>query len=205
MEDVREFKVTADSLRKTRRGRKQAGGSAPLDQIGAVTKVMTDAMTHASAAYGQTLQGTTPMLSSGTLTSQIIRPIETGPINGIGPESIKADISLAQTPMAGGKQRVELKAPHHKTRVALRAPRKLHRPATSSIKTHKVRKIGLALKGLARKLKKARKTAKKAAIMSIDVIKSSLVKSGLLKGGSKAPEELMRKMYADLKTTSSGL
>jgi hypothetical protein len=208
MSDVREFKVTAESMRRVggaRRTRKQAGGSAPVDTIGVVADSMKDAASHAAGAYGQTAQGVTPMSSSGTLTSQIIPPVAMS----MDPVGSKGAVALAQTEMAGG-QRVELKKPVHKTRVALRAPRKLRAlggacPAVGGAKTHKVRKIGLSLKKISKKLRKAHKTAKKAAVMSIDTIKDTLVKAGLLKGGSKAPEPLLRKMYADYKTTKQGL
>jgi hypothetical protein len=210
MSDVREFKVTAESMRRVggaRRTRKQAGGSAPVDTIGVVSDSMKDAASHAAGAYGQTAQGVTPMSSSGTLTSQIIPPVAMS----MDPVGSKGAVALAQTEMAGG-QRVELKKPVHKTRVALRAPRKLRALGGASCaiggagaKTHKVRKIGLSLKKISKKLRKAHKTAKKAAVMSIDTIKDTLVKAGLLKGGSKAPEPLLRKMYADYKTTKQGL
>jgi len=185
--------------------RKQAGGSAPVDTIGVVADSMKDAASHAAGAYGQTAQGVTPMSSSGTLTSQIVPPVAMS----MDPVGSKGAVALAQTEMAGGsQQRVELKKPVHKTRVALRAPRKLRALAGTAVggaKTHKVRKIGLSLKKISKKLRKAHKTAKKAAVMSIDTIKDTLVKAGLLKGGSKAPEPLLRKMYADYKTTKQGL
>jgi len=205
MSDVREFKVTAESMRRVggrRMTRKQAGGSAPVDTIGVVADSMKDAASHAAGAYGQTAQGVTPMSSSGTLTSQIVPPVAMS----MDPVGSKGAVALAQTEMAGG-QRVELKKPVHKTRVALRAPRKLRAlgGACGGAKTHKVRKIGLSLKKISKKLRKAHKTAKKAAVMSIDTIKDTLVKAGLLKGGSKAPEPLLRKMYADYKTTKQGL
>jgi hypothetical protein len=208
MSDVREFKVTAESMKRLGGGRrmtrKQAGGSAPVDTIGVVADSMKDAASHAAGAYGQTAQGVTPMSSSGTLTSQIIPPVAMS----MDPVGSKGAVALAQTAMAGGSvQRVELKKPVHKTRVALRAPRKLRAlgPAVGGTKTHKVRKIGLSLKKISKKLRKAHKTAKKAAVMSIDTIKDTLVNAGLLKGGSKAPEPLLRKMYADYKTTKQGL
>ena len=185
--------------------RKQAGGSAPVDTIGVVADSMKDAASHAAGAYGQTAQGVTPMSSSGTLTSQIVPPVAMS----MDPVGSKGAVALAQTEIAGGsQQRVELKKPVHKTRVALRAPRKLRALAGTAVggaKTHKVRKIGLSLKKISKKLRKAHKTAKKAAVMSIDTIKDTLVKAGLLKGGSKAPEPLLRKMYADYKTTKQGL
>lgn len=209
MSDIKEVRVTAESMRRVggarRTTRKQAGGSAAVDTIGVVSDVMKDAATHAAGAYGQTAQGVTPLSSSGTLTSQIIPPVQMS----MDPVGSAGSVALAQTPMAGGAvpaQRVELKAPRHKTRVALRAPRKLRELiSTGGAKTHKVRKIGMSLKKISKKLKKAHKTAKKAAVMSIDTIKDTLVKAGLLKGGSKAPETLLRKMYADLKTANQGL
>ena len=209
MSDIKEVRVTAESMKRIggakRTTRRQAGGSAPVDTIGIVSNGMKDAATHAAGAYGQTAQGTTPMSSSGTLTSQIIPPVQMG----MDPVGSKGAVDLAQTAMAGGSaQRVELKAPRHKTRVALRAPRKLRALGATGqggAKTHKVRKIGLSLKKISKKLRKAHKTAKKAAVMSIDTIKDTLVKAGLLKGGSKAPEALLRKMYADYKTTNAGL
>lgn len=205
MSDIKEIRVVPSmggSVSRKRKTRKQSGGEAPLEDIGMVADVMKSAATHASAAYGQTLQGVTPMLSSGTLTSQIIRPAEMH----MDPVGSGSAVSLAQTPMAGGR-RVELKAPKHKTRIALRAPRKLREMTTGSTvgKTHRMRKIGIAVKKLSKKIKKAHKTVKRVAKMSIDSVKSALIKAGVLKGGSKAPESLLRKMYADLKTTGNGL
>ena len=198
--EVREFRVTNASLERSSKGRtrKQEGGSAPVETVGQVAQAMTGAADAAAKAYQGTLQGQTPMSSAGTMTSQIIRP-----------DAMGVDPEVPKGPMVGGKAsaRVELKAPKNRTRVALRAPRKLRSIVGTggAHKTHKARKIRLAVKGLASKVKKARKTAKAVAKMSIDTIRSSLVKAGVLKGGSKAPDSMLRKMYADLKTTSNGL
>jgi hypothetical protein len=133
---------------------------------------------------------------------------------GGDPLGSPASVALAQKPMAGGSavgassgQKVELRGA--KTRVALRGPR-AHRKNVAAAtvggaKTLKSRKIGLAVKSMSKKLKKAHKTAKKVASMSIDTVKAALVKAGVLKGGSKAPEVMLRKMYKDLKTMRSGL
>jgi hypothetical protein len=205
MSDIKEVRVVptmGGAATRPRKTRKQAGGAGPIEDIGVVSDLMKGAASTASAAYGQTLQGVTPTLSSGTLTSQIIPPAEMhrDPVGSGGA------VALAQTPMAGG-QKVELKAPMHKTRVALRAPRRMREAAGGCIgsKTHRARKIGIAVKKLGKKLKKAHKTAKRVAKMSIETVKAALVKAGVLKGGSKAPDALLRKMYADLKTTERGL
>lgn len=218
--EFREFRVSADSMRRTggaKRTRKnrsdslaQTGGTAPayseagapVSTIGVVADVMKDAAAHGSTAYAQTAQGVTPMSASGTLTSQIIQPIAMGQ----DPLGSPASVALAQTPMAGGSK-VELRGA--KTRVALRGPRAHRKNAPTATvggaKTLKSRKIGLAVKTMSKKLKKAHKTAKKVASMSIDSVKAALVKAGVLKGGSKAPEVMLRKMYKDLRTMKSGL
>jgi hypothetical protein len=226
--EFREFRVSTDSMRRTggaKRTRKnqqasQVGGAAPaysemgapVTTIGVVADGMKEAASHGSTAYAQTAQGVTPMSASGTLTSQIIQPIAMGQ----DPLGSPASVALAQKPMAGGSavgassgasQKVELRGA--KTRVALRGPRAYRKNMTASpvggAKTLKARKIGLAVKSMSKKLKKAHKTAKKVASMSIDSVKAALVKAGVLKGGSKAPAELMRKMYKDLRTMRSGL
>lgn len=212
--EVREFRVSADSMRRTggKRTRKnQNGGSAPayseagapVSTIGVVADGMKDAAAHGATAYAQTAQGVTPMTASGTMTSQIIQPIAMGS----DPLGSPASVALAQTPMAGGSK-VELRGA--KTRVALRGPR-AHRkngaatPAGGCFKPLKTRKIGLAVKAMSKKLKKARKTAKKVASMSIEAVKAALSKAGVLKGGSKAPDAMLRKMYKDLRTMKNGL
>jgi hypothetical protein len=181
---------------------------APVSTIGIVADGMKDAAAHASSAYAQTAQGVTPMTASGTLTSQIVQPIAMGQ----DPVGAAASVARAQTAMAGGAAAatVQLRAP--KTRVLLRGPRKgaaarktEAAAAGGCFKPLKTRKIGLAVKAMSKKLKKARKTAKKVASMSIEAVKAALSKAGVLKGGSKAPEPMLRKMYKDLRTMKNGL
>ena len=220
---MREFRVSADSMRRVGGKRastrkRQAGGAAPsysemgapVSTIGDVAVVMKEAATHGASAYAQTAQGVTPMTASGTLTSQIIQPIAMGQ----DPVGAAASVARAQTPMAGGSgaaaSTVQLRAP--KTRVLLRGPRKgaagrkVDAAVGGAVKLPlKTRKIGLAVKAMSKKLKKARKTAKKVASMSIEAVKAALSKAGVLKGGSKAPEPMLRKMYKDLRTMKNGL
>jgi hypothetical protein len=218
-DDFREFRVTPESMRRVGGKRvttrkRQDGGSAPsysemgapVSTIGDMSAAMKDAAVHGGSAYAQTAQGVTPMTASGTLTSQIIQPIAMGQ----DPVGAAASVARAQAPMAGGAATVQLRAP--KTRVLLRGPRKGAAAARKAepvvgggAKPIKTRKIGLAVKAMSKKLKKARKTAKKVASMSIETIKAALSKAGVLKGGSKAPVEMLRKMYKDLRTMRSGL
>jgi hypothetical protein len=51
--------------------------------------------------------------------------------------------------------------------------------------------------GLNRKIKAARTIRQKASKDTIDDIKKALVKATLIKSDSKAPEQMLRQMYAD--------
>jgi hypothetical protein len=50
---------------------------------------------------------------------------------------------------------------------------------------------------LSRKIGKAKDIRTKAAEDKIDDVKKALQKAGLIKGDSKAPETMLRQMYAD--------
>lgn len=62
------------------------------------------------------------------------------------------------------------------------------------------RKVRMNMKGLSRKLKRARTIRVKAEKESVESIKKELHKAGLIKADSKAPEGILRQMYADFLT-----
>jgi hypothetical protein len=83
-----------------------------------------------------------------------------------------------------------------KSKVVLAAAK----PVAPTGKTHKVktaRKVRVSMAGLSRKIKKAKTIRQKATGDSIESIKSELQKAGLIKAGSKAPDTMLRQMYAD--------
>jgi hypothetical protein len=68
---------------------------------------------------------------------------------------------------------------------------------------HKARKIKVSMKTLRKKIHRAKTIRKSAEGASLEQIKKELQKAGILKEGSKAPEGILRQMYADFMTLKS--
>ena len=102
---------------------------------------------------------------------------------------------------AGPPVRVVLAAAKKKKgKVVLAAAKAVAPLAHAHAKTKKIkvaRKVRVSMSGLSRKINKAKDIRKKATGDSIEEIKKSLEKAGLIKKESKAPETMLRQMYAD--------
>lgn len=129
------------------------------------------------------------------------------------PQATVSGISPSQpAPVGGG--RVILAPPKRKTRIALKA-KKLKGGSDSAGDlppnpnlgggTRKARKIHLRVKGVTSRLAKAKKAKKVAMAAPLAQVKSKLESAGIIKKGSKAPESMLRTMYADLLITKKGL
>jgi len=92
--------------------------------------------------------------------------------------------------MLGGKAKVILEPPK-KTAAKLVA---------SKSKTRKSRKIRVSLSGLGKRITRHKKIQKDARVSSIEEIKKTLVAEKLIKPESKAPETMLRQIYADYQT-----
>ena len=92
--------------------------------------------------------------------------------------------------MLGGKAIVILEPPK-KTAAKLVA---------SKSKTRKSRKIRVSLSGLGKRITRHKKIQKDARVSSIEEIKKTLVAAKLIKPESKAPETMLRQIYADYQT-----
>ena len=92
--------------------------------------------------------------------------------------------------MLGGKAKVILEPPK-KTAAKLVA---------SKSKTRKSRKIRVSLSGLGKRITRHKKIQKYARVSSIEEIKKTLVAAKLIKPESKAPETMLRQIYADYQT-----
>ena len=104
----------------------------------------------------------------------------------------------------GGKKAVKVILAQGKkkpTRVILSPTkiRKLPGPSGSqAAKTRKVaKKIRMSLNGFGKRVKRANTIRKEATKQPIAEVKKILVSAKLIKEGSKAPEDILRKMYAD--------
>jgi len=119
---------------------------------------------------------------------------------------------------AGGK--LILAPPKRKTRIALKA--KKYRGGSESAAgnippgpgpllsmggahTKKARKIHLRVKGVTSRLAKAKKARRTAMAAPITEVRQKLEGAGVIKKGSKAPDTMLRNMYADLLITKKGL
>lgn len=69
--------------------------------------------------------------------------------------------------------------------------------AAQKTRKRAARKVRMSMAGLSRKIKVAKTIKEKASGDKIEEIKAGLVKAGLIKENSKAPEEMLRQMYAD--------
>jgi hypothetical protein len=105
--------------------------------------------------------------------------------------------SKAHTPV-----KVVLAAAKKKSKVVLAAAKPVAAAARPA-KTRKVsaaRKIRVSMSSLSKKIHKARTIRHDASKSTIDTIKKALQKAGLIKADSKAPETMLRQMYADFMT-----
>lgn len=102
-------------------------------------------------------------------------------------------------PVSGGKSKVVLDPKKKETtakqlpKVKLEPPKK-HAPTSS---TRKARKIRVSLTNLNKRITRHKKIQKEAKIVPLDQIKKTLVEAKLIKADSKAPESMLRQIYAD--------
>ena len=103
----------------------------------------------------------------------------------------------------GGKKAVKVILAQGKkkpTRVILSPAKVKKLPGTSSekAKTRKVaKKIRMSLNGFGKRVTRANHIRKEATKQPIAEVKKTLVSAKLIKADSKAPEDILRKMYAD--------
>jgi hypothetical protein len=88
-----------------------------------------------------------------------------------------------------------------KTKVVLEPPKKTAaKLVASKSKTRKAKKIRVSLTGLGKRITRHKKIQKEARSHSIEEIKKILVAAKLIKPESKAPESILRQIYADYQT-----
>lgn len=118
-------------------------------------------------------------------------PVTPGPSEVIEPSSPNTKVLL------GGKK------PH---RVKVLLTKKRHRDESSTPipgKQTRVRKIHMGVRAIKKNVTRAKRISKTAKALPIETIRAELVKTGIIKESSKAPESVLRQMYADAKLVSS--
>jgi hypothetical protein len=100
--------------------------------------------------------------------------------------------------------KVELKKKPTAKKVHLN-PKKTEGPKhiSKKNKTHKVRKITIGVSSLHKRITRAKKLHKSVKDMPIDKLKDKLIKGGLIKATSKAPESVLRQIAADVEVVKN--
>jgi hypothetical protein len=113
--------------------------------------------------------------------------------------AVVAPMPKATTVQQGGTTkhiRVELKKKIDTKKVHLN-PKKPEKHVLKKHQTKKSRKITLGVVSLHKRITHAKKLHKKVKDMPIETLKEKLVKAGLIKSTSKAPESVLRQIAAD--------
>jgi hypothetical protein len=112
----------------------------------------------------------------------------------------KVSPEIPMTQQGGMKQiKVELKKKNHSKKVHLN-PKKIENPKSILSKkqhTKKNRKVTFGLHSLHKRMTRAKKIHKQIKDLPIDKLKDKLVKGGLIKSTSKAPEHIIRQIATD--------
>lgn len=133
----------------------------------------------------------------------------------------KISMKLDAPATTGGSSELPVNTPLPTTKVLL-GGKKLHRVKVlltkkrqrdetvgartggSDLKAHKpARKIQLGLNAIKKNVTRAKRITRTAKTLPIETIRAELVKVGIIKESSKAPESVLRQMYADAKTVST--
>lgn len=110
------------------------------------------------------------------------------------------DKSAAPFQQGGAKEiKVELKKKASTKKVHLN-PKKAEAPKPHVSKKHqtrKIRKVTIGVSSLHKRMTHAKKLHKEVKDMPIDKLKDNLIKGGLIKSNSKAPESVLRQIARD--------
>ena len=168
--------------------KKQAGGD--IHAVKGVESPSAIALTAASPNSNTWLKPIT-----NPITPQI-QPVPSH-IPVVAPISIPK-VEIVQQGGATKHIRVELKKKSDSKKVHLN-PKKpeVLKHASKKHQTKKARKITLGVVSLHKRITHAKKLHKKVKDMPIEVLKEKLIKGGLIKASSKAPENVLRQIAAD--------
>ena len=140
---------------------------------------------------GSTSPGTMTQLASTRVEATVTSPEPVGRNSGLTQAGAPLQSAGSQQPV-----KVVLAAPKKKSKVVLAAA-KAPTPHGKTKKNKAARKVRVSMAGLSRKIHAAKTIRMKATEDKIADIKKALEKAGLIKVGSKAPDTMLRQMYAD--------
>jgi hypothetical protein len=174
------------------------GGRRGGDNSGALLQLATQA---------QQAMKQMPLLKGGGTTGAYVNLASTRSVTTV-PGDVKPGLSGEKmeqpAPFAGGGKVVL--HPHKKSlRVSLKAKKNNKHTAVPASTRKAPRKIRLGVKGIKTRLNRAKKAHAHAQSASLAIVRQRLVRAGVIKAASKAPESMLRSMYADLLVTKKGL
>jgi hypothetical protein len=145
---------------------------------------------------GSTSPGTLVQLTASHIPGESSAPAPVGVDSKLTESGAPLQIAAAQ---GGAKADVKVvleAAKKKKGKLILAAAR----PPVKTRKILKTKKVRVTISNLGKKIKRAKDIRKAATESSLEHIKKELSKAGLIKADSKAPEEILRQMYADFET-----
>jgi hypothetical protein len=169
---------------QTRKEEAQKGGTSPGTIVQIQANKAPDALPLGPDAVSQAKASTADVLAKTTTNSS------------------SAPTGSDSKDQVGGKKPVKVILAQGKkkgTKVIL-SPAKVRKLPSSSekAKTRKVaKKIRMSLNGFGKRVTRANSIRKEATKQPLEVVKKTLVTAKLIKVDSKAPEDILRKMYAD--------
>jgi hypothetical protein len=187
---------------------RKGGAAAPLNNTSGLGPMSADEVAKTYADVFDSASKQLPLLQNlqqkGGNTGAVVNLASTRSVTTPGASAVQPGQSGkpmgGPAPVQGG--RILLKP--RKGKVSLKAPKKLRLNPTPTTRKA-ARKIKLGVKGLKTRLNRAKKVHSHAQTVGLNVIKQRLVKAGVIKVTSKAPEQMLRTMYADLLVTKKGL
>jgi hypothetical protein len=208
MSDVKSVSITGAAAQeimggKLKRGRRstkkaQEGGSA--DEQRGVSSVMTAVKGVESPS--QLAQTAASPMSSTWLKYPEATPVPPKIVSTPSHVPATPQQSAAPTGQYGGATKhikVELKKKMATKKVHLN-PKKAEAPKAQVSKKHttrRARKVTIGVSNLHKRLTRAKKLHKQVKEMPIDKLKEKLIKGGLIKPNSKAPDSILRQIAAD--------
>lgn len=153
---------------------------APVTQVAQVTKVaqLMKGGTHGLQGMGSA-NPSTWLTYPGNLVPPAINPQQGGTKDT---KHIKVELKKRTTP-----KRVHLNQ---------------KKPVASKKQTKRIRKITLGVSTFHKRITRAKKLHRKVKELPLDKLKEKLIKSGLIKSTSKAPESILRQIASDSEVVS---
>lgn len=187
-EDYESLMHSGRKAKRTRKNRKEDEGPTQILKGGTSPGTLVGL----AASHTETTPGTPPPVGVETTG---LKTYPSGP----------APVQQAGTKKEGPKPKVVLepaKKEHASQKqlpkVQLSAPKAKH--SGSASQTRKARKIRVSLSNLGKRMTRHKSIQKEAKIVPIETVKKSLVEAKLIKADSKAPESMLRQIYADYQT-----